>query len=73
MGASSYRAYLPTIAGEWQETRIPLANFKLQAFGRAIPIKTINPAAVTSLGFTLADKKAGAFSLEIESVKASDE
>ncbi|MCX6880286.1 MAG: CIA30 family protein [Verrucomicrobia bacterium] len=73
MGASSYRAFLPTTAGAWQETRIPLADFKLQAFGRALPFKAINPAAVSSVGFTLADKKAGSFSLEIESVKATDE
>lgn len=73
MGASSYRAYLPTTAGEWREIRIPLADFKLQAFGRALPFKAINPAAVASVGFTLADKKAGAFSLEIESVKATDQ
>lgn len=72
MGASSYRADLPTKAGEWQETRIPLADFKLQAFGRALPIKALNPAAVASVGFTLADKKAGAFKLEIASVKATD-
>jgi uncharacterized surface protein with fasciclin (FAS1) repeats len=73
MGASSYRAYLPTSAGEWRETRIPLADFKLQAFGRALPVKALDPAAVASIGFTLADKKAGPFSLEIESVKAGDE
>ncbi|MCF7676311.1 MAG: CIA30 family protein [Akkermansiaceae bacterium] len=73
MGATSYRAYLPTTAGEWQETRIPFADFKPQAFGRALPFKAINPAAVASIGFTLADKNAGPFSLEIESVTATDE
>ncbi|MCX6866387.1 MAG: CIA30 family protein [Verrucomicrobia bacterium] len=71
MGASSYRAFLPTTAGEWRESRIPLTDFKLQAFGRVLPFKAINTAAVTSVGFTLADKKAGPFSLEIESVKAT--
>ena len=71
MSASSYRAYLPTTAGEWQETRIPLADFKLQAFGRDLPLKAINAAKVASVGFTLADKKAGPFSLEIEVVKAA--
>jgi uncharacterized surface protein with fasciclin (FAS1) repeats len=71
MGGSSYRAYLPTTAGEWRETRIPLGDFKPQAFGRALPFKAINPAAVASIGFTLADKKAGPFSLEIESVMAA--
>ena len=71
MGASSFRAYLPTTAGEWQETSIPLADFKLQAFGQELPFKAINPAAVSSIGFMMADKKAGPFSLEIESVKAT--
>ena len=73
MGGSSYRAYLPTTAGEWRETRIPLADFKPQAFGRELPFKAIDPAEVASLGFTLADKKAGPFSLEIKSVKATDD
>ena len=73
MAASSYRAYLPTTAAEWKEIRVPLADFKLQAFGRELPIKALDPAAVASVGFTLADKKAGAFELEIESVKASPE
>ena len=71
MNASSYRAYLPTTAGEWQETRIPFADFKLQAFGRELPVKPLNVAAVTSVGFTLADKKAGPFALEIGAVNAS--
>ncbi len=73
MAASSYRAYLPTTAAEWKEIRVPLADFKLQAFGRELPIKALDPAAVASVGFTLADKKAGPFELEIESVKASPE
>lgn len=71
MNASSYRAYLPTTAGEWQETRIPFADFKLQAFGRELPVKPLSVAAVTSVGFTLADKKAGPFALEIGAVNAS--
>ena len=71
MNASSYRAYLPTTAGEWQETRIPFADFKLQAFGRELPVKPLSVAAVTSVGFTLADKKAGPFALEIGALNAS--
>lgn len=68
MGASSYRADLPTRKGEWIETRIPLADFKLQAFGKSLPGGSINAAKVDSLGFTLADKKAGPFELEIEQI-----
>ena len=73
MAASSYRAYLPTKAGEWQEISVPLADFKLQAFGRDLPSKALDSAAVASVGITLADKKAGPFELEIESMKASPE
>lgn len=71
MSASSYRAFLPTTAGKWMETTIPFADFKLQAFGRELPVKPIDPASVASAGFTIADKKEGPFSLEIEFVKAT--
>lgn len=70
MPASSYRAYLPTTRGEWRETRIPLGDFKLQAFGINLSDTSVNPAEVTSVGFTIADKKSGPFELEIESVQA---
>ena len=70
MGASSYRANLPTRKGEWVETSIPLADFKLQAFGRALPGGAVNPDKVDSIGFTLADKMAGPFELEIEQISA---
>jgi uncharacterized surface protein with fasciclin (FAS1) repeats len=73
MRAGSYRAYLPTTAGEWKETRIPIADFKPQAFGQELPFKAIDPAALASVGFTIAEKKAGNFSLEIKSIKATDE
>ena len=71
MAASSFRAYLPTKAGEWQETTIAFKDFKLQAFGRDIPSGAIKPNAINSVGFTIADKKEGAFSLEIASVTAT--
>ena len=70
MGASSYRADLPTRKGEWIETRISLSDFKLQAFGKSLPGGAVNAAKVDSIGFTLADKKAGSFELEIEQISA---
>ena len=63
--------YLPTTAGEWKETRVPFEDFKLQAFGRGLPAKALNPDSIASVGFTLADKKEGPFALDIEYVKAS--
>jgi uncharacterized surface protein with fasciclin (FAS1) repeats len=73
MAASSYRAYLPTVDGEWNETRLAFKDFKLQSFGREIPSKAINPDLIVSAGFTLADKQEGPFSLEIEYVKATND
>lgn len=70
MRASSYRADFSTSEGEWQDFVIPLENFKLQAFGQLLTSKPINLEDVESVGFTIADKKAGKFELEIESVKA---
>lgn len=68
-GASSFRAYLPTVKGESKSIRIPLADFKYQTFGRSLPLRPLNPLAVSSIGFTIADKKAGVFQLEIESIE----
>jgi uncharacterized surface protein with fasciclin (FAS1) repeats len=70
-GAISYRAYLKTVKGTFQETRISFSDFKLQAFGRTIPGRPVDPSEVVSIGFTLADKQAGPFSLEIQYVKAA--
>lgn len=69
--ASSYRAYLATTAGEWKETRIPYQEFKLQAFGQELPSKPVRPESINSVGLTIADKKEGAFSLEIASIMAT--
>jgi uncharacterized surface protein with fasciclin (FAS1) repeats len=71
MPASSYRAYLPTTAGEWKEIRVPLEDFKLQAYGQELPLKSLDRTATVGLGFTLADKKAGPFEMEIASIKTA--
>ena len=68
-GATSYRAYLPTAKGEFRETLIPFSDFKLQAFGRQLPGGLVDPAAIASLGFTIADKNPGPFEMELESIK----
>ncbi len=73
MSASSYRAYFETKDGEWIETMIPFKDFKLQSFGRDLPSKPIRPGSIESVGFTIADKKEGSFSMEIEYVKATAE
>jgi monofunctional biosynthetic peptidoglycan transglycosylase len=69
--AFSYRAPLPTRAGEWTELRVPLKDCVATSFGRTLPDAGPVPAAkVDSLGFMLSDKTPGPFALEIAWVKA---
>jgi monofunctional biosynthetic peptidoglycan transglycosylase len=70
--ASSYRAAIPTKAGEWTEVRIPLKDCYATSFGNKLPnAGPVDAARVNSIGFMLADKKAGPFRLEVAWVKAA--
>lgn len=68
--AFSYRAKLVTKKDEWLEPRIPLADFVATSFGRPLPEAGPVPAReITGVGFLLGDKKAGAFSLMVDSIQ----
>lgn len=70
-GAASYRAPLNTQADTWQEIRIPLQDFKYSAFGTPVAgAEPISAGEVRSVGFTVADKKAGPFRLEVARITA---
>ena len=68
--AYSYRASFQTTAGQWQEIRIPVRAFQATSYGRRIrnasPVSVNN---VNSVGFLLADKIPGEFTLEVDSIK----
>jgi uncharacterized surface protein with fasciclin (FAS1) repeats len=69
--AGSYRIELPAAGEEWQTVRLPFDAFEATSFGRRLSRAPIlNRKAVRSLGFILADKKAGPFQLEVDSIKA---
>jgi monofunctional biosynthetic peptidoglycan transglycosylase len=68
--AFSYRASFEIKADEWQEVKVPLKQLQATSFGR--PVKNAGPveaSRVNSVGFLLADKKAGPFKLEVEWIK----
>ena len=69
--AGSYRAPVKTKKDTWQEARVALKDFEYTAYGRrfrgAEPLKADK---VQSVGFTLADKKAGPFRLEVSWIRA---
>jgi monofunctional biosynthetic peptidoglycan transglycosylase len=68
--AFSYRAAGPTKKDEWIEVKVPLDTFEATSFGRVVKdAGAVKPEEVNALGFLLADKKAGAFKLEVEWVK----
>jgi monofunctional biosynthetic peptidoglycan transglycosylase len=70
--ASSYRAAIPTKAGEWTEVRIPLADCYATSFGNKVPnAGPVDAPRVDSIGFMLSDKKPGPFTLEIAWVKVA--
>ena len=68
--AFSYRATVQTKKDEWIEIKVPLDKFEATSFGRVVkdagPVK---PEEVNALGFMLSDKKAGAFKMEVQSIR----
>lgn len=68
--AFSYRASLPTVAGEWTEVVVSLKDFTPTSFGRQVKNKgPLSPDQISRIGFMLSDKQPGAFELEIDWVK----
>jgi uncharacterized surface protein with fasciclin (FAS1) repeats len=71
MMAGSFQTKFDTVAGEWVTLRLPFEQFRLYSFGRLVPnAPKLNPARVESIGMTLADKKPGAFQLDVDFVRA---
>jgi hypothetical protein len=49
---------------------MPLASFRASAFGKNIPLAgALDPRKITSLGFTVFDKKDGPFRLEVLDIR----
>ena len=72
-GTSSWIAYwadFDTTEGEWTTVRIPFSKWVPTTLGRKLAGPRLNPALVNSVGFMLYDKKAGRFSLEVDSIAA---
>lgn len=71
MMAGSFQTKFETVAGEWVTVRMPFEQFRLFSFGRPVSnAPRLTPARVESIGVTLADKKPGAFQLDIDFVRA---
>jgi hypothetical protein len=67
-----YQTVFTTKKGEWEEHRLPLAQFVPTFRGRVLSGEPpLDPAKVTSVGFLLSDKQAGPFQLEVAWIKAT--
>jgi hypothetical protein len=67
----SWAQSFPTAAGEWEEIDLPFVGFQPVFRGQAVPqAGPLDPASIRQLGFLIAEKQAGAFSLEIDWIGA---
>jgi monofunctional biosynthetic peptidoglycan transglycosylase len=67
----SYRYYVDTQPGTWMTIRVPFQEFVPVFRGRILrDVPPVEPEQIQQIGFMIADKKAGQFQLEIESIKA---
>jgi transforming growth factor-beta-induced protein len=74
-GSSSWIAYwadFETVKGKWITVDIPFSEWAPTTFGRKLAGPRLIPARINSVGFMLYDKKAGPFSLEVDSISAFD-
>ncbi len=66
-----YQAVFRTKKDEWEEHRLSLKEFVPSFRGRVLSGEPpLAPERITSVGFLISDKQAGAFRLEIEWIKA---
>jgi monofunctional biosynthetic peptidoglycan transglycosylase len=69
----AYRTYFETLEGEWNTVRVPFSEFLPTFRGRILrSAPELDPSRVRQIGFLLADKKPGPFSLEIDFIRAWD-
>jgi monofunctional biosynthetic peptidoglycan transglycosylase len=67
----AYRYDFDTSKGEWLTVRAPFSGFSPTYRGRTLTdYKPLDPAGIQQIGFLIADKIAGPFRLEIDSVSA---
>lgn len=67
----AYMAEFATVEGEWQEVRTPLSDFQPTFRGRRpAGAQPLSPAKVQQIGLLLADKRPGAFRLDVDWIRA---
>ena len=66
-----YQAPFDTRAGEWQDITLPLSAFEPRWRGRPVPdAPALEPGRIVSFGFLIADRQAGPFVLDVDTLRA---
>jgi hypothetical protein len=69
--AGSYQQRFETKKDEWQEIALPFCDFVATSFGQVMrDAPKLNTEKIRSFGFTISDKQAGQFKLEVDWIKA---
>ncbi len=67
----AYRAVFDTVENEWLTVRIPFAEFVPTFRGRVLDdVPALDTRRISQMALMVADKRSGAFVLEIESIRA---
>ena len=64
-----YQAGFTTVDGNWQAVRLDFAQFEPRFRGRPVPdARRLDPARIRSFGLVIAERQAGPFRLEIDTI-----
>lgn len=70
-GGFSYQFRFAVSSNEWMLIKAPFSEFKASFRGQSAPdAPPLNPGVIQAIGFLIADKQAGVFTLEIQSIQA---
>jgi len=70
-GGFAYQFRFAVSAGDWMVVKAPFGEFKASFRGQPAPeAPPLNPAVIQAIGFLIADKQAGSFRFDVESIQA---
>ena len=70
-GGFSYQFRFAVSSGDWMTIKAPFNEFKASFRGQPVPdALPLNPAVIQSVGILIADKQAGVFRLDVQSIQA---
>jgi NADH dehydrogenase [ubiquinone] 1 alpha subcomplex assembly factor 1 len=67
---ASYFAEITPLAGQWQTVSLPFADFRASWRGRLLDLPAVTPATIVGVGLMVADKRDGAFELQVRKIIA---